>query len=87
MLRPRCEGCGGLLESVPATAEASVAGAAFHAELPHLSPAFSRLLRAMLFVLLVFSAGRFGLDAGGPTLAIAAVGVVGLFTVPLIVGE
>lgn len=87
MLRPRCDGCGGLLESVPARAETSTAAAAFPAELPHLSPAFGRLLRAMLFVLLMFAAARFGLDAGGTTLAIAAVGVVGLFTVPLIVGE
>jgi hypothetical protein len=87
MLRPRCDGCGSLLESVPASAEASVVGAAFQAELPHLSPAFGRLLRVVLFVLLMFSAARFGLDVGGAALAIAAVGVVGLFTVPLIVGE
>jgi hypothetical protein len=56
---------------------------------PHvnLSPAFGRVLRFALLVLLMFSAARFGLGAGGPGLAIAAVGVVGLFTVPLIVGE
>jgi hypothetical protein len=35
----------------------------------------------------MFSAARFGADVGGAGLAIAAVGVVGLFTVPLIVGE
>jgi hypothetical protein len=37
--------------------------------------------------LLLFAAGRFGWGAGGFGLALAAVGVVGLFTVPLIVGE
>lgn len=87
MLRPRCDGCGGLLESVPAVAASPTAGTAFQAELPGVSPALGRLLRAMLFALLMFAAARFGLDAGGAALAIAAVGVVGLFTVPLVVGE
>ena len=87
MMRPRCDGCGGLLESVPAVADASGAVSSFRAEMPHVSPAFGRVLRAMLFALLIFSAARFGLDAGGPGLAVAAIGVVGLFTVPLIVGE
>lgn len=87
MLQPRCDGCGGLLESVPAGAEAVAGASPFRAEAPHLSPAFGRLLRAMLFALLMFAAARFGSDAGGPGLAVAAVGVVGLFTVPLIVGE
>jgi hypothetical protein len=87
MLRPRCDGCGGLLESVPVGAEPTGVASPFRAEMPHVSPAFGRLLRAMLFALLIFAAARFGLDAGGPGLALAAIGVVGLFTVPLIVGE
>jgi hypothetical protein len=87
MLRPRCDGCGGLLESVPAGTDAVVGVSPFRAEAPHLSPAFGRLLRAILFALLMFAAARFGWDAGGAGLAVAAVGVVGLFTVPLIVGE
>jgi hypothetical protein len=86
MLEPRCEGCGGLLEAVPVTAGAGAVVSPFRAT-PHLSPAFGRLLRVMLLALLMFSAARVGWDAGGPGLAIAAIGVVGLFTVPLIVGE
>jgi hypothetical protein len=55
--------------------------------MPHLSPTFGRLLRVVLFALLMFSAARLGWGAGGSGLATAAIGVVGLFTVPLIVGE
>lgn len=87
MLQPRCDGCGGLLESVPAIAGRAGEASALRAQMPHLSPAFGRMLRVALFALLTFSAARFGWDAGGAGLAIAAVGVVGLFTVPLIVGE
>jgi hypothetical protein len=87
MLKPRCDGCGGLLESVPAASLAMAEGSVFRAELPQLSPAFGRLLRFCLFALLMFSAARFGWDAGGAGLGVAAVGMVGLFTVPLIVGE
>jgi hypothetical protein len=86
MLEPRCKGCGGLLEAVPVANDAGD-GIAFRAELPQLSPAFGRVLRFGLLALLFFAAARLGLSAGGPGLAIAAVGVVGLFTVPLIVGE
>jgi hypothetical protein len=87
MLRPRCEGCGGLLESVPAGSATGADPSPIRIQLPQLSPAFGRVLRAVLMALLVFSAARFGWDAGGPGLATAAVGMVGLFTVPLIVGE
>ena len=87
MLQPRCDGCGGLLESVPAVAGAAGELSPFRAQLPQVSPAFGRVMRAMLFALLIFSAARFGWGAGGVGLATAAVGVVGLFTVPLIVGE
>ena len=87
MLKPRCEDCGGLLEAVPALTGASGEISAFRAHVPHLSPAFGRVLRFALLALLLFSAARFGWNAGGPGLALAAVGVVGLFTVPLIVGE
>ena len=87
MMQPRCETCGGLLEAVPA-ADAPHAGAAsFRVPAPTLSPAFGRLLRFALLSLMLFAAARFGWSAGGPGLALAAVGVVGLFTVPLIVGE
>jgi hypothetical protein len=87
MLRPRCDGCGGLLESVPAGAGPVADDSVFRAHLPQLSPAFGRILRVALMALLLFAAARFGWSAGGTGLAIAAVGVVGLFTVPLIVGE
>jgi hypothetical protein len=87
MLSPRCDSCGGLLEAVPSSAGKAVPGAPFRVAAPHLSPAFGRILRFALFALLMFAAARFGYDAGGMGLAIAAVGVVGLFTVPLIVGE
>jgi len=87
MLRPRCDGCGGLLESVAAGAVPAHADASLRASVPHVSPAFGRLLRFALLALLMFSAARFGWGAGGLGLAVAAVGVVGLFTVPLIVGE
>jgi hypothetical protein len=86
MLQPRCGSCGGLLEAVPAAAVADGDASPFRAHAPQLSPAFGRLLRFALLALLLFSAARFGWSAGGPGLAIAAVGVVGLFTAPLIVG-
>jgi hypothetical protein len=86
MLAPRCEGCGGLLEAVPASAGGGAVPSPFRAA-PRVSPAFGRLLRFMLLALLMFSAARVGWDAGGPGLATAAIGIVGLFTVPLIVGE
>jgi hypothetical protein len=74
-----------MLEALPAEAHATDA-------LPsrvrmHLSPAYGRLLRLALVGLLLFAAARFGWNAGGIGLALAGVGVVGLFTVPLIVGE
>lgn len=87
MLKPRCDSCGGLLESMPAASVAVSEESVFRAELPQLSPAFGRVLRFWLLALLLFSAARFGWDAGGPGLSVAAVGLVGLFTVPLIVGE
>lgn len=87
MLQPHCDGCGGLLESVPAHAEETAAGPALRGPVPQISPAFGRILRFALVALLMFSAARFGWSAGGPGLATAAIGVVGLFTVPLIVGE
>src|SRR3954468_24259041 len=88
MLRPRCEGCGGLLEALPAVAVAGdTLDMRLRAEMPQITPAFGRILRAVLFALLIFSAARFGWSAGGAGLATAAIGLVGLFTVPLIVGE
>jgi hypothetical protein len=87
MLRPRCDGCGGLLESVPSQALSVSHDSPFRAQMPHVSPAFGRIVRVALLALLMFSAARIGWNAGGPGLAIAAIGVVGLFTVPLIVGE
>jgi hypothetical protein len=87
MLEPRCSDCGGLLESVAADMLVVTAGTEFRAPLPHVSPAFGRVLRFALLALLMFSAARFGAGVGGPGLSIAAIGVVGLFTVPLIVGE
>ncbi|HEX6712127.1 MAG TPA: hypothetical protein VF066_02035 [Thermoleophilaceae bacterium] len=87
MLQPRCRDCGGLLEAVPAAAVRVGDASPFHAQLPQVSPVFGRLLRSVLFALLLFSAARFGWSAGGPGMAIAAVGMVGLFSVPLIVGE
>src|SRR5689334_15628177 len=81
MLEPRCDGCGGLLESVPAVAGGARDLSPFRAQLPEVSPVFGRMLRAMLFALLIFSAARFGWGAGGVGLATAAIGVVGLFTV------
>ena len=87
MLEPRCTGCGGLLESVPAASVGAGDSSVFQAQLPQLSPAFGRVLRFCLLGLLLFSAARLGWDAGGAGLSLAAIGLVGLFTVPLIVGE
>jgi len=87
MMQPRCESCGGLLEALPATSGELNEDAALRVSLPELSPAFGRILRAVLFSLLLFSAARFGWAAGGIGLALAATGVVGVFTVPLIVEE
>jgi hypothetical protein len=87
MLAPRCESCGGLLESVPAAAIGAPEVATFRMSPPHVSPAFGRLLRFALITLLLFAAARFGWAAGGVGLSVAAVGFMGLCTVPLIVGE
>jgi hypothetical protein len=87
MLAPHCENCGGLLESAPAVAVAGPSASVRGAHGPRISPAFGRLLRPALVGLLLFAAARFGWNAGGFGLALAAIGVVGLFTLPLIVGE
>ena len=87
MMQPRCDSCGGLLEAVPAAEGPSPGVSALRVPAPALSPVFGRLLRFALLGLMLFAAARFGWSAGGPGLALAAVGVVGLFTVPLIVGE
>jgi hypothetical protein len=86
MIEPRCRDCGGLLEALP-VAPGDAEEHPFGRPVPELSPAFGRILRFALFALLLFAAARFGLGAGGAALALAAAGVVGLFTVPLIVGE
>ena len=85
ILQPRCENCGGLLEPVPA-ASAPATTAHLRAVTPRLSPAYGRLLRFALVGLLLFAAARFGWQAGGFGLALTGIGIVGLFTVPLIVG-
>jgi hypothetical protein len=88
ILAPYCDDCGGLLEAVPADASVDAAERSrFRTAAPHLSPAFGRLMRFTAIAVLLFAAGRFGWGAGGFGLGLAAVGVVGLFTVPLIVGE
>lgn len=87
MLSPRCEECGGLLEAVSADAGGGAHPLTRVGAAPRLSPAFGRLMRFALVVVLLFAAARFGWNAGGFGLAVAAAGVVGLFTVPLIVGE
>ena len=86
MLQPRCDSCGGLLEAVPAAAGPSER-LPFRVAAPAISPVFGRVLRLTLFALMLFAAARYGWSSGGPGLSLAAVGVVGLFTVPLIVGE
>lgn len=86
MLEPRCGECGGLLESLQSVAAPAVASP-FRVPQRGLSPAFGRLLRVVLVGLLMFAAARVGWDAGGIGLAVAGLGLVGLFTVPLIVGE
>ena len=86
MLAPRCETCGGLLEAVPATTAPGVPSQ-LRAVAPRVSPAFGRLLRLAFVGLLLFAAARFGWNAGGAGLAICGVGIVGLFTIPLVVEE
>jgi hypothetical protein len=88
ILEPYCGNCGGLLDAAPAGAAVDGAESSpFRTATPHLSPAFGRLMRFAAIAVLLFAAARFGWGDGGPGLALAAVGVVGLFTVPLIVGE
>jgi hypothetical protein len=87
ILAPHCGNCGSLLEAAPAAAAIGGERSPFKVAVPHLSPAFGRLMRFVLMALLLFAAARFGWNAGGFGLGLAAVGVVGLFTVPLIVGE
>ncbi|MFL5894267.1 MAG: hypothetical protein ACJ76Z_04025 [Thermoleophilaceae bacterium] len=88
MLSPRCENCGGLLEAVPAEhAPRAGEGLTRIPAAPRLGPSFGRVARFVMVGLLLFAAARFGWNAGGLGLALAAAGVVGLFTVPLIVGE
>lgn len=86
MLTPRCQGCGGVLTASPrAEYEALDPAATATAPRVTLSPVFGIVARAMLFMVLMFAAARFGWESGGPGLALAAVGITGLFTVPLIV--
>lgn len=88
MLAPRCDECGGLLESAPAAAPRasnSPVASAFAIQPRGLSPAFSRLVRFVFVALLMFAGARLGWDSGGGGLAVAGLGLVGLFTVPLIV--
>ncbi len=88
LLAPHCDNCGGLLEALPAGAVAGAGQSPFRASsVPQLSPAFGRLARFALVGLLMFAGARFGWNVGGVPLALAAIGVTGLFTVPLIVGE
>lgn len=87
IVEPRCRNCGGLLEAVAATAAHTEHGSPFRVSPPQVSPAFGRILRFALVGLLLVAAARFGWSSGGAGLALVAVGVVGLFTVPLIVGE
>jgi hypothetical protein len=87
MIEPHCVDCGGLLEALPTAVRDAAEESAFGQHVPELSPAFGRVLRLALFSLLLFAAARFGWGAGGGALALAAIGVVGLFTVPLIVEE
>jgi hypothetical protein len=87
MLQPRCKSCGGLLEAVSSPSPEAADRAQFEFAAPRLSPAFERILRFALLGLLMFAAARLGFGAGGVGLAVAGVGVVGLFCVPLIVGE
>ena len=87
MLSPRCENCGGLLEAVAADEAASTLAELSAFRAPKISPAFGRLIRVALVALLLFAAARLGWQSGGIGLAVAVVGVVGLLTVPLIVGE
>ena len=86
MLKPHCGDCGGLLEAAPA-GRPQAPDSTFRVAPPQLSPAFGRILRFALVGLLMYASGRFGWESGGLGLALAGVGVVGLFTVPLIVGE
>jgi hypothetical protein len=83
MLQPRCERCGSLLEAVPRVTP-PLAATQLRAFAPRLSPAYGRLMRFALVGLLLFAAARFGWHAGGLGLALTGVGIVGLFTVPLI---
>ena len=85
LLEPHCDNCGGLLEAAPAAAPQH--SSSFRVAAPQLSPAFGRILRFALVALLMFAAARFGWESGGVGLALAGIGVVGLFMVPLIVGE
>ena len=85
ILAPRCTNCGGMLEAVPATAAARAEPPLRIG--PHVAPAYGRLARFVLVGLLLFSAGRFGWHAGGFALALTGIGVVGLFTAPLIVSD
>jgi hypothetical protein len=87
ILSPRCENCGGLLEAAPADGLAGAELSPFRVAAPQVSPAFGRLIRFALVALLLFAAARFGWQTGGLGLAVAAVGMVGLFALPLIVGE
>src|SRR5437763_842440 len=83
MLAPVCERWWGLLEPLPEPS-GTCAQAQLRAVAPHLSPAYGRLLRFMLVVLMLFAAARLGWHAGGFGLALTGVGIVGLFTAPII---
>jgi hypothetical protein len=84
MLPPHCERCGsGLSACSRAEFERSEAVASGPAE--RVSPGYRVLARAAVVVLVgvvLALAARAGYEQGGPALALAAFGGVGLFTVP-----
>jgi hypothetical protein len=86
ILRPSCERCGSLLDSISKD-ELNPENPVERLPLPtlRLSERAARGLRVSVFATVLFTAAATGLEAGGPWIALAAVGAGGLAATPALV--
>jgi hypothetical protein len=90
VIEPHCERCGCSLVATPADEHRrrQRAPAAAPALLPpSLAAPLLRAARLTLLALMLAGAARIGAAHGGLALAVAAVGLAGLFSLPLAVGD
>lgn len=88
MVAPSCEQCGCGLSSmrrsdVPEPPVDELAE--LQRILPRIDSSLLHVMRILFVALVTVAAARFGMAEGGPTMAVAAFGVAGLFAVPIAV--